>query len=362
MPIVIPAYKPDEKLLSLLQDLRRLTDREIVVVDDGGGAAYRAIFERAGEYGITLLVHSVNRGKGAALKTAFSYLKDKNISEPICTADADGQHLPADILRCLEVSEKNPGALVIGGRSFRGDVPFRSRFGNAFSRWTFRLLMGQKVYDTQTGLRAFSPELLSMMLDIPGDRYEYEMQVLCRAASKHIPFLEIEIETVYLEENKSSHFNPLRDAMRVYGILLRCAAGRLFQVISFSFSSIVCFLTDLLLYWALNTYVFSAVFDTKARIALMSLLCARACSSTINYLINRKVVFQSRQSPWKSTLLFYLTVLLIFGLNHGLNVLFWEILSLPKILSIVCAQIICFPLSFLIQKYFVFSGKHGKKE
>ena len=360
MPIIIPAYKPDEKLLLLLRDLRQKTDEEIVLVDDGGGAAFRDIFDRAEAFGVTRLVHPVNRGKGAALKTAYAYLKEKGVTGAICTADADGQHLPADILRCLESAEQNPGVLVIGGRAFRGNVPFRSRFGNTLSRWTFRILMGRSVYDTQTGLRAFSPDLLDLMLSVPGDRYEYEMQVLCQAAKAKVPFLEIEIETVYLEDNSSSHFNPLRDALRVYGILLKSAAGRLFQVISFSFSSIVCFLTDLVLYWALNTFVFSATFDTKANIALASLLCARAVSSTINYLINRNVVFQSRKSPFRSTVLFYLTVLVVFGLNHGLNVLFWDALELPKVLSIVLAQMICFPLSFLVQKFIVFRKKNDQ--
>lgn len=360
MTIIIPAYKPDEKLIALIQDLKNVTPSKIVVVNDGSGEEYTPVFKEVENLDCTLLVHPVNRGKGAALKTAFSYLKETvSPNEAICTADADGQHLPKDILRCLEASQRNPGTLIIGGRTFKGNVPARSRFGNTVSRWSFHLLMGTRVYDTQTGLRAFTADLLDAMLSVAGDRYEYEMEMLCYFARKKLPMKEIEIDTVYLEENKSSHFNVLRDAGRVYGILLRNALGRLFQIITFLFSSILAFLIDLVVYWLLFNFLFPLVTENLSLCALLSLLVARTLSSVANYAINRKLVFHNGDKKWKTFTLYCLLVVAVFFGNHFLNVLFLEICALHEIPSLILAQIICFPLSFLAQKYVVFPK--GKK-
>ncbi len=363
MTIVIPAYKPDEKLIGLIQSLRSLTDATLVVVNDGSDVVYDEIFHRVKELGCTLLVHPENRGKGAAMKTAFRYLAENaEKDEIICTADADGQHLPKDILRCLEEAKAHPDSLVIGGRAFRGEVPFRSRFGNAVSRWTFRILMGVKVHDTQTGLRAFHASMIPNMLKVKADRYEYEMQILCNAAKNKTPLREIEIETVYLDENKSSHFNPLRDAMRVYGLLIRNATGRLFQVLSFLFSSLVAFGIDVVGYALLFNFVFCHMTENTETVAFASLLTARAASSLANYSINRKVVFRNSENPVKSLLLYTLLVVLIFFGNHEINTLFLINLGLDEVISLILAQIICFPVSFLIQKYVVFPKKKEKKK
>lgn len=358
MTIIIPAYKPDEKLIRLLQELKEKTPARLLVVNDGSGEAFAPIFSQVEKMNCTLLVHPVNRGKGAALKTAYQFLLDEgNDREVICTADADGQHLPEDILRCLKCAEENPDALVLGSRSFRGDVPFRSRFGNAISRFTFHLLMGTRVYDTQTGLRAFSAALLPEMLSVPGDRYEYEMQVLCNAAKKKWPIREVEIQTVYIEENASSHFNPLRDATRVYGLLLKNACGRFFQMIEFLFSSLFAFLLDVVIYTILFNFVFYLFIDNKELLALLSLLVARSISSVVNFLINRKVVFGNLKKPVRSFLLYCLTVLLVFVGNHELNTLFLLHCHLHEVPSLILAQLICFPFSFLFQKYIVFPKK-----
>ncbi len=358
MTIIIPAYKPDEKLPLLLRELRNGTDARILVVNDGSGPDYDEMFKAVAPLCDTLLVHEVNRGKGAALKTAFSYLlKEGSESCAICTADADGQHLPKDILRCLKEAKEYPGTLVLGARGFRGDVPARSRFGNTVSRHTFHLLMGKRVYDTQTGLRAFSPDLLPQMLTIPEDRYEYEMKMLCNAVRAKTPIREVEIETVYLEENKSSHFNPLRDALRVYGLLLRCALGPLFEVISFLFSSCTAFAVDAAAYFLLLRFFFPLILTEPRKIAFLALLCARILSSAVNFSINGKVVFRNLQKPALSFVLYFALVVLIFFANEQLNAIFLLALGLHPILGHVLSQVICFPISFLVQKYVVFRKK-----
>lgn len=362
MTIIIPAYKPDEKLIGLLDELKKTTPARILVVNDGSGEAYDDIFCKVRERCHVLLIHEVNRGKGAALKTAFSYLLEEGTETgAICTADADGQHLPEDILRCLECAEKNPDTLVLGSRGFRGDVPARSRFGNTASRITFQLLMGKRVYDTQTGLRAFTPSLLPQMLEISEDRYEYEMRMLCNAVRKKTPIKEVEIQTVYIEENKSSHFNPIRDAMKVYGLLIRCALGPLFQVISFLFSSLFAFLVDATAYFLLLRFLFPLFLKEERTVAFVALLCARVISSLVNFAINGTVVFRNMEKPVRSLILYFALVVLVFLANEQLNALFYLTLGIHPILSHLMSQVICFPVSFFAQKYVVFPKGKAKK-
>lgn len=212
--ILIPAYEPDDKLVRLVEALRPL-GAHLVVVDDGSvrpeaRAAFAAVRERVD----ALLVHGVNRGKGAALRTGFAWIRDHlPEAEVVVTADADGQHTPTDIRRVAEAAFGHPQGLVLGVRQFSGHVPLRSRFGNAWSRMFFRLLTGLSVRDTQTGLRAVPRALLGRMLALPGDRYEYEMRMLVDARRHVAKPLQVTIETVYLDGNRSSHFQPLRDTI-----------------------------------------------------------------------------------------------------------------------------------------------------
>lgn len=360
MTIVIPAYKPDRALPELIRRLQTNFDGQILVVNDGSGEAYAPIFEEVSGLGCRLLTHAVNQGKGAALKTAFRTLLEEQRDEIICTADADGQHLPEDIFRCLEEAKQHPDSLVLGARAFRGDVPARSQFGNTVSRLTFRLLMGVSVQDTQTGLRAFSSSLLEAMLAVKANRYEYEMQVLCDIARKKIPIRQVEIETVYLDENRSSHFNPLRDALRVYGTLLRCALGPLFQFFSFLVSSGLAFAVDLVAYALFFHLLFAPFFAEERSLEFVSLLVARILSSVVNYWINRSVVFQNLKKPVLTLTLYTLLAVVTFFAHEYLNALFLIVLSFPPTLALLVAQVLFFPISFLVQKYWIFPNKKDK--
>ncbi len=214
--ILIPAYTPDEKLISLL---KMLTEHGTVniVVNDGSGHDYDALFKKAEVYAVVLR-HEENRGKGAALKTGLQYI-EKFVKPPyiIVTADADGQHAVSDIIRAASVAEREPDSLVLGSRKIEKNAPFRSRFGNGLTRAVFRISTGTAIYDTQTGLRAFCDKYVSFMKDIPGERYEYEMNVLlCWARAKR-SVREIWIKTIYIDGNTSSHFHVIRDSILIYG-------------------------------------------------------------------------------------------------------------------------------------------------
>jgi len=222
--VLIPAYKPDMKLVELCGKLVSDRNLKIVVVDDGSGAEYKGVFEALPE-GVKLISYPVNKGKGGALKTGIKEIYE-NMPECACivTADADGQHKYEDILRVLEVSEKDANALVMGCRVFTGsNVPFRSRFGNNVTKCMFKLCSGVYVSDTQTGLRAFGREGMKAFMEVEGTRYEYEINMLMRAAKGGMPIKEVPIETVYIDENKSSHFNPVKDAAKIYKCMFKSA-------------------------------------------------------------------------------------------------------------------------------------------
>ena len=245
MIVVIPAYEPDEKLLGVLKDFSEQTVFPIVVVNDGSSEACRPVFDAARSFErVTLLEHEVNKGKGAAMKTAFAYIRDHfPVDESVMTVDADGQHLVSDAVRVAETLSKNPNALVMGSRRFTGNVPFKSRAGNAITRTVFRFCTGVRVYDTQTGLRAFSAARIPEMLVLKGDRYEYEINQLIYCTKHNIEIVEEWIDTVYIEENRSSHFHAVKDSFRIYKVLL---LGTSF--IRFVASSFFCFLIDYLLF------------------------------------------------------------------------------------------------------------------
>ena len=223
--ILIPAYKPDHRLVHLVEQLSAASPAPIVIVNDGSPAEHALVFAALdGISRVTVLTHAANQGKGAALSTGFRYI-DSLPGEITCvvTADADGQHSVKDILAVAEVSAQKPEAMIIGSRRFDKDVPPKSMFGNTVTRWVMRLFFGVKLWDTQTGLRAIPRCLLPAIIEIPYDHYELEIVMLLIAQRRLVPLIEIPIETIYIENNRGSHFKPLLDSVRVYLVLLRYA-------------------------------------------------------------------------------------------------------------------------------------------
>ena len=224
--LVIPVCDPDaERFPPLVRRLRE--DFMHVVVVDDGSAQGREAFDAVRDNVDAVLVHEVNRGKGAALRTAFAWVRE-NLPRVagVVTVDGDGQHDPEDVRRVAEELAHDPsGGIVLGVRTFTGDVPFRSKLGNFWTRGLFRLLTGLAVSDTQTGLRGIQSALLPRLLAIPGDRYEYEIRMLADACRHPAPPREVTVRTIYLDGNAASHYRPLRDTFRtqlaLWGSLFR---------------------------------------------------------------------------------------------------------------------------------------------
>ena len=223
---LIPAYCPEGRMLALLE---ALNDRgfHVIVIDDGSGSEYDDIFEKARAFA-DVQRYSPNRGKGEALKHGLRIIRD-SYKPPytVVTADADGQHRVEDIEAVCETALKHPDSLVLGKRVLDKSTPIKSRIGNGISRVLYHLATGRKIYETQTGLRAFSDRLLPRFLRLPGHRYEFEIDMLLNASELDI--IEVEIQTVYFDNNAASHFRPFRDTVSLDKEFLRYKLPSLFS-------------------------------------------------------------------------------------------------------------------------------------
>lgn len=285
--IIIPSLNPDEKLIKTLDGILEKGFHKIVVVDDGSDENHKKPFEYAVEKGCTLLVHEINKGKGRALKTAFEYCMTCPDCIGVITVDGDGQHGAEDIYNCgKEMLLFNNQRVILGCRDFSEEnVPFKSRYGNNITKFAFRALCGIKISDTQTGLRAIPAEFLKEMTEYKGERFEYETNMLLEMKTRGIPFSEVKIETIYLDENASSHFHPWRDSFKIYKIIFK-----------YSLSAGASAVIDLLLFYiALHVFEWFGISttDNTQLTVMLSTVIARVVSSLFNYSVNRKVVFRS---------------------------------------------------------------------
>ena len=343
--ILIPAYNPDEKLVGVVDEL--LSRHFSVVVVNDGSTADVGIFDQIRSSGVSVISHSENMGKGAALKTGLRWVQENRPDcTTIVTADADGQHQPDDIAHVAEVSLSHPKGLTLGVRAFSGNVPFRSRFGNWWTRQIFFVLTRLKVRDTQTGLRGIPVALVPRMLRLEGNRYEYEMQMLADSKCHQAPPVEVLIKTVYIESNASSHFNPLRDSVRIYGALVK-----------FCLSSVGCFVLDNFVFTAM-LYLMMRMTDWKrATCVLGAIIIARAISATVNYMFNRTLVFRSKTKKGVSFLKYWGLVLVILLAGYVCTAVASRIFDARGLyvtaLKIVVETVLFF-LSYNLQKQWVF--------
>jgi len=223
--ILIPAYRPTQLLISLVTVLREKHVGPIVVVDDGSAQPASSIFDEIARiHDVLILKNAINLGKGAALKNGINHILNMYADcRGIVTADADGQHSIDDILTICRTLNEQPDAFVLGCRVFDSNTPFKSRFGNNISRFVYRLLLGLNLKDTQTGLRGLPRDFAAQTLHIRSNRYEFETEQLTLAAKLGVRITEIPIQTIYLDDNAGSHFDPVFDSLRIYFVVFRYA-------------------------------------------------------------------------------------------------------------------------------------------
>ncbi len=353
--LIIPSLNPDEKLMATVKGMLDIGFEKILIVNDGSSKEHLKYFP-ADSNSIKVIHYADNRGKGYALKTAFKYVID-NYTDAfgVITVDGDGQHTPEDTLKCVKALYENPEKAILGCRDFEApDVPRRSRMGNKITRTVFKTLCGIKVTDTQTGLRAFPFSMLPLLLSIKGDRFEYETNVLLKLNSCRIDFYEVLIETVYIEENSSSHFRPFVDSVRIYKFIL-----------AFFLSSIISFLADISVFYALSL-ILGKVLGGWSVIACT--VIARAISSVLNYTLNRRHVFDGESSKIKSFIRYYMLALMIMAISALSVTCFSALLSSAPIIQALIKTVVdslLFLLSYRIQRGWVFTdnkSKHEKKK
>ena len=343
--ILIPAYQPNVHMLSLVRLLSGLGAEHILIVDDGSSASCRPLFTDAERYGATVIHHDRNRGKGAALKTGIRAAGELFPSDcGIVTADADGQHLPEDILRVAEAISRHPDALILGVRNFaKGSVPWKSYYGNRITAAFFRASTGVRLHDTQTGLRGIPKCLYDTALETEGERYEYEMHFL-EDCAKQVPFFQLPIATVYEDDNSGSHFRPVRDSLRVYERPLR-----------FVTSSLLCSALDLALFWILMQVLPLA---TAAAITAAT-AGSRLVSSVVNYSLNRIWCFKSKENVARSGVRYLILLVIQAGASAALVTMISTVITNTLYAKII-VDVSLSVFSYYAQKHWVFQRKENQ--
>ena len=356
--VIVPSLDPDEKLMQVVEGLLRVGFRDIILVNDGSHEEHLQPFLDAAQHPeVTVLTHEVNKGKGRALKTAFAWcLEHRPDIDGVVTADGDNQHKAEDILRCAEQMLSERDKVWLGVRDFSLEhVPFRSRFGNTLTRGIMRLACGVAVTDTQTGLRAIPAAALPLMCEIEGERYEYETEMLMSLHDHHWSIGEVVIETVYIEENQTSHFSPLRDSWKIYKIIFRHMFRSLGTLLRYSASSLLSVLVDQGLFALLNMVVLASLGDSLR--VLFSTFIARAVSSVINYCANARLVFKQKSLGRKNFFRYYTLCIVQTALSYLLVFLFTGLLHTAgwgdSLVKIVVDTVLFF-VNYRFQKKWVF--------
>lgn len=327
--VLIPAYEPDEQLIELTRKLHS-HGLQILVVNDGSGEQYEDVFTHTARYA-TVIALPENGGKGAALKAGMKHIRDCIPEcEQFITCDADGQHRVEDVLRVREQLHKGE-KFVLTVRQFQRDMPFRSKIGNQLSRFVYALLANRYLSDNQSGLRGFSRVHIDWLIQVERNKYDYEMNVLYYAAKKNIRIATIPIEAVYIGNNESSHFNPIKDTVRIYKSLFALAGG-----------SFIGFLVSEILMMAV-----SLIFGYHQ--LLLTMPTVAAVSYLVSFILNRYIYFRGTPCYDYFSTLVYKVILYVFYTLGCLLVMF----IMPGVSLFVAfnlVYLVCIPLRFYFHK------------
>lgn len=344
--IIIPALNPDEKMLTLISDLKQEGYDNILLVDDGSKEEKKKLFKESCEkFNCELITHYQNMGKGRALKYAFNHLltSDKEFCA-VVTVDCDGQHKPKDVSKLVErYTTSGDNNLILGVREFDKKVPLKSSFGNKMTRSTMSMFCGVKVSDANTGLRLFPKPVMVKFLNTAGDRFQYEINMLLETKEKEVGIVEVPIETIYYENNKSTHFRPIVDSFRIYSLFFK-----------YIFASVSSFILDFLLYALFIKLTKNISFMSYI---VLSTICARVISATYNFAINRKQVFKSDQGIAKTAVQYLvLAVATMFASGLLVDVLV-TYLSFNVYWAKILVDAVLFLINFKVQRDFIFTKR-----
>lgn len=210
--IIIPTYNNDATLASVIADVTNYT-KNIIVINDGSFDNTLSILENY-PY-VQLITYPNNVGKGWALRKAFDLANKLNYKFAI-SIDSDGQHFAKDLPLFIDKLSFEQNAIIIGARNMnQASVPGGSSFGNNFSNFWFRLETGIRLPDTQSGYRLYPLEAINSMRFFTR-KYEFEIEVLVRAAWKGVKIVSVPISVYYAPKGERvSHFRPYNDFFRI---------------------------------------------------------------------------------------------------------------------------------------------------
>ncbi|WP_430866717.1 GtrA family protein [Demequina aurantiaca] len=337
MWVLIPSFEPDSRLVELVRDLS--PHCPVLVVDDGSGPSYGDVFGEVAALGAVVVARRVNLGKGDALRLGFSWLQREAPNDSVVCADSDGQHRVADILKVgAQLMQRAqlgaPDAVVLGARAFVGAVPLRSRVGNLATTALVSSAVGRRITDTQTGLRGYPASLVGWASQVQGERFAYELRLLLEASRQDVPMVEVPIETVYLDENSSSHFRPVTDSLLVLAPLLLFAG-----------SSLAAFAIDTVALLALNALTGSLG---------VSVVGARLLSSSANFGMNRGAVFRTRGRLLPQVAGYVALAAVILGASYA-GLLLLTGIGMALLPAKIITDLALWVVSYAVQRRVVFS-------
>lgn len=341
--IMIPAYNPDNKFIEFVSDLTE-NGYKIIIIDDGSRDDTKRYFDMArDQYGCRVVSHSINLGQGRAYKTGFNYYLSESKwggqfsdSIGVIQCDCDGQHCVEDINRCTKLLRSNPDKFILGVRDFSDkDIPLRSRFGNNSTSIVFKLFCGLNLKDTQTGLKGIPKSFIPCLMETPGERFEYASSVLLETKRKGVEILQFPIRTIYINENETSHFSPMRDSIRIYSLILKYLA-----------SSLSAFLVDII---AFSFFLSAAKGLFIHNYIIISAYLSKIISCTYTYVVNKNLGFKRKNGNiWaiaKYTALYIGQATASGFLTYTLV----SVMNLNEVISKIIADIFLFFVSFRIQ-------------
>ena len=345
--VMIPSLNPDQSLIEYVEALAKEDFMQIIVINDGSSAKFHKKFARIGKIDkCRVLTHKVNQGKGRALKTGIAFvMKHFPKCDGIVTVDADGQHKLNDVLHIAQAVMENSNRVILGSRDFHApNIPPRSAYGNRLTSHVFALFFGQKLMDTQTGLRGIPAALLPVMLEIDGERYEYEMNMLIECRQRKIELYEIPIETVYIDENDSSHFRPVVDSVKIYWLICR-------RFLTYFLSSAVSMVVDLLFFTIFAKLVLPGDFVYRIQLATV---VARVVSCTVNFTINKKIVFRKEGSLGTTAVKYFVLAVAVMLISANAVNWLYGLLHWPELLIKIIVDCTLFVFNYVIQKKLLF--------
>lgn len=336
--ILIPAYQPPDSLLTLVENIASIDSFRFVIVNDGSSETKNTLFDHLSMRSDTIVIpHSVNQGKGQALKTGINHiLVEYPKATGIVTVDADGQHLPTDVAKVAQALSNQPHNLCLGVRHFKGVVPLRSRVGNALTKALFRLCSGKSIMDTQTGLRGLPIDFARQILSVDANGYEFEFKSLFEACGQERPIVQVVIETVYDKGNPTSHFNPFLDSLKIYFVFIRFISSSL--MVSF-----------------IDMVTFAIAFYTSGQL-LGSMIAGRICAGLSQFFLSKHFVFNSKQNLTIELIKYIGLVALLLAVSYNI-IEMATANGFSTYLSKIIVDTLLFFTSFALQRVFVFKRK-----